>query len=144
MSADYLCFSSRRRHTRCALVTGVQTCALPICILDNDPRTQRGYWVCDGKNEDPNDPAHCTNRKFMDRARGFNPGGLAGVWAPENTRQAVWDSFQRGETFATSGPRIRIRTLASWTPPPADICDRLSAGDNPVDTRSEEHTSELQ
>src|SRR3546814_1372195 len=24
------CFSSRRRHTRCALVTGVQTCALPI------------------------------------------------------------------------------------------------------------------
>src|SRR3546814_1811680 len=24
--------SSRRRHTRCALVTGVQTCALPICI----------------------------------------------------------------------------------------------------------------
>src|SRR3546814_3554538 len=26
-------FSSRRRHTRCALVTGVQTCALPICLL---------------------------------------------------------------------------------------------------------------
>src|SRR3546814_1158263 len=26
-------FSSRRRHTRCALVTGVQTCALPICTL---------------------------------------------------------------------------------------------------------------
>src|SRR3546814_10223388 len=24
--------SSRRRHTRCALVTGVQTCALPICF----------------------------------------------------------------------------------------------------------------
>src|SRR3546814_10271030 len=27
-------FSSRRRHTRCALVTGVQTCALPICRLE--------------------------------------------------------------------------------------------------------------
>src|SRR3546814_2417164 len=26
-------FSSRRRHTRCALVTGVQTCALPICAM---------------------------------------------------------------------------------------------------------------
>src|SRR3546814_17039482 len=26
-------FSSRRRHTRCALVTGVQTCALPIWML---------------------------------------------------------------------------------------------------------------
>src|SRR3546814_19765952 len=28
--ADFFIFSSRRRHTRCALVTGVQTCALPI------------------------------------------------------------------------------------------------------------------
>src|SRR3546814_8557838 len=27
----YFFFSRRRRHTRCALVTGVQTCALPIC-----------------------------------------------------------------------------------------------------------------
>src|SRR3546814_7615021 len=27
---DFFFFSSRRRHTRCALVTGVQTCALPI------------------------------------------------------------------------------------------------------------------
>src|SRR3546814_3262999 len=27
------CFASRRRHTRCALVTGVQTCALPIYDL---------------------------------------------------------------------------------------------------------------
>src|SRR3546814_6940687 len=29
-------FSSRRRHTRCALVTGVQTCALPIFWLNPD------------------------------------------------------------------------------------------------------------
>src|SRR3546814_3287519 len=29
-------FSSRRRHTRCALVTGVQTCALPIYRLSGD------------------------------------------------------------------------------------------------------------
>src|SRR3546814_10193596 len=34
MSVFYFCFSSRRRHTRCALVTGVQTCALPICTLE--------------------------------------------------------------------------------------------------------------
>src|SRR3546814_1933731 len=32
----YFFFSSRRRHTRCALVTGVQTCALPICWLIGD------------------------------------------------------------------------------------------------------------
>src|SRR3546814_15329661 len=41
-------FSSRRRHTRCALVTGVQTCALPICsarapasCAENLPTCQR-------------------------------------------------------------------------------------------------------
>src|SRR3546814_112654 len=34
-------FSSRRRHTRCALVTGVQTCALPICI----PGLLLAAWV---------------------------------------------------------------------------------------------------
>src|SRR3546814_4748664 len=33
-------FSSRRRHTRCALVTGVQTCALP--IWDLNPLTRAG------------------------------------------------------------------------------------------------------
>src|SRR3546814_7506909 len=31
MGLIWFFFSSRRRHTRCALVTGVQTCALPIC-----------------------------------------------------------------------------------------------------------------
>src|SRR3546814_1276152 len=31
-----MCFSGRRRHTRCALVTGVQTCALPISLDDHD------------------------------------------------------------------------------------------------------------
>src|SRR3546814_8084875 len=34
-------FSSRRRHTRCALVTGVQTCALPISFLFK----QWGQWA---------------------------------------------------------------------------------------------------
>src|SRR3546814_9460612 len=33
-------FSSRRRHTRCALVTGVQTCALPILIRRNKAMTK--------------------------------------------------------------------------------------------------------
>src|SRR3546814_3052791 len=32
-------FSSRRRHTRCALVTVVQTCALPICYVLSDATT---------------------------------------------------------------------------------------------------------
>src|SRR3546814_18976965 len=40
----YFCcfFSSRRRHTRCALVTGVQTCALPICGERRSPPPAHG------------------------------------------------------------------------------------------------------
>src|SRR3546814_19246680 len=34
-------FASRRRHTRCALVTGVQTCALPIYLLGAEDRDVR-------------------------------------------------------------------------------------------------------
>src|SRR3546814_10661159 len=39
LSASFVFFfSSRRLHTRCALVTGVQTCALPICAVERDRR----------------------------------------------------------------------------------------------------------
>src|SRR3546814_8718149 len=45
-------FSSRRRHTRCALVTGVQTCALPILIapvrLFTDKREEKIPVPCPG------------------------------------------------------------------------------------------------
>jgi hypothetical protein len=39
----------------------------------------------------------------------FNPGGLTGVWAEENTREAIWDGLYRRETWGTSGTRIRLR-----------------------------------
>src|SRR3546814_12424631 len=43
---SYFFFSSIRRHTRCALVTGVQTCALPICLIDRlGDRTAFGIHV---------------------------------------------------------------------------------------------------
>src|SRR3546814_2257760 len=35
-------FASRRRHTSCALVTGVQTCALPIWMMDEDNYRNNG------------------------------------------------------------------------------------------------------
>src|SRR3546814_2368388 len=43
-------FSSRRRHTRCALVTGVQTCALPI-YMDRyeEAVAQLAAWIREGR-----------------------------------------------------------------------------------------------
>ncbi len=53
----------------------------------------------------------------------FNPGGLAGVWAESNTREAIFDALRRRETFATSGPRIAVRFFGG-TELEADLADR--------------------
>src|SRR3546814_3781876 len=72
-------FTSRRRHTRCALVTGVQTCALPIS------RHAFGSWGVT-LSGDPDDASHCTLVPPLVQPYGFNPmeqhhADEAYVWA---------------------------------------------------------------
>jgi hypothetical protein len=54
-------------------------------------------------------PAH-----QLQQVREFSTGGLAGVWAEENTREAIFDAMLRKEVFATSGPLLRVRLFAGF------------------------------
>jgi len=47
----------------------------------------------------------------------FGTPGATGVWAPENTRGAIFDGIERKETFGTSGPLIRLRFFGGWNYP---------------------------
>ncbi len=52
----------------------------------------------------------------------YNPGGLAVLWAQENTRDALFDAMRRREAYGTSGPRIVSRFFGGWNFP-ADLCE---------------------
>ena len=45
----------------------------------------------------------------------FNPGGLAVLWAEENSRDALFEAMRRREAYGTSGPRITVRFFGGWS-----------------------------
>ena len=49
-------------------------------------------------------------------------GGLAVVWAEENSREAIFNAMRRKETYGTSGPQIVVRFFGGWDYP-ANMCD---------------------
>ncbi len=52
----------------------------------------------------------------------YNPGGLAVLWAEENSRDSLFAAMRRREAYATSGPRISARFFGGWDYPD-DLCD---------------------
>ena len=47
----------------------------------------------------------------------LSASGITGVWAEQNTREAIFAALQRREVYATSGPRIQVRMFAGWSYP---------------------------
>jgi len=58
---------------------------------------------------------------------GMVASGYAGIWATENTREALFDAMQRKETYATTGSRMLVRFFASWDFTEADAQTRVPA-----------------
>src|SRR3546814_7131287 len=119
-------FSSRRRHTRCALVTGVQTCALPISAM-GVPTTRSLAAVATG------------DKVQRERA---HPGAVLTRVASSHIRVGTFQFFAAhfGADHVTQLSDYSIRRhfpdLAAADNPHLALLDRV--------TRSEEHTSELQ
>src|SRR3546814_10422951 len=126
-------FSSRRRHTRCALVTGVQTCALPISIC----RSSRTGAV-------PDQLHVCRRCRLCDRRLYADHEAIGCAYSHS---QSVYDGMGGGAHLLSA-----LRSHESWRPtglsswyaglgvvvfgPPVFAVDHRR--------RSEEHTSELQ
>src|SRR3546814_9071558 len=113
------CFSSRRRHTRCALVTGVQTCALPIYNVE----------LIDAKAVD----LPILDRMYKEYAPGTAPDRLEALARKIVAADAF--VFVTGEYNWGPQPGLKNLTdhfLEEWLWRPAAIL------------RSEEHTYELQ
>src|SRR3546814_4030979 len=118
-------FSSRRRHTRCALVTGVQTCALPISPADAD-------WRADGEFVGGSD----------------DEGG--GRWNLSPQVPQSWPLAWEDVRFhAANTPFRHLAFFPDMAPQWAWMRERIGEGAETLNLfgytgRSEEHTSELQ
>ena len=53
--------------------------------------------------------------------------GYAGVWATENTREALFEAMERKEVYGTTGPRMTVRLFGGWDFTAEDANTRLPA-----------------
>ncbi|HEY5952941.1 MAG TPA: DUF3604 domain-containing protein, partial [Terrimicrobiaceae bacterium] len=57
----------------------------------------------------------------------MSASGYTGVWATENTREALWDALKRKEAYSTTGPRMTVRFFGGWDFDAKDAETRLPA-----------------
>ncbi|WP_370981161.1 DUF3604 domain-containing protein [Agaribacterium sp. ZY112] len=73
-----------------------------------------------GKSASVEPSADRISHPFVAAELGTYPGyilvasGYTGIWAHENTREALFDAMERKETYATTGPRMTVRFFGGW------------------------------
>ena len=82
------------------------------------------YPGAHGRNDSSTNPAAVLNGGPLGLGAPpalFSASGLTGVWAEQNTREAIFAALRRKETFATSGGRIRVRLFGGWNYPEGSV-----------------------
>ncbi|MEL6780776.1 MAG: DUF3604 domain-containing protein [Pseudomonadota bacterium] len=82
-------------------------------IVDGLP-FNRGSVPFPGSSDWENQPDNQIVNNAREWFSRWSAAGLTGVWAEENTRESLFDAFRRKETFATTGPRMKVRFFASY------------------------------
>ena len=82
-------------------------------IVDGTPMARGSvpFFGTKSWDEQPDNQIVQNAREWFSR---WGASGLTGVWAEENTRESIFDAFRRKETFATTGPRMKVRFFAGF------------------------------
>lgn len=75
---------------------------------------EKNYPGAHGISDD-GEPGSLLARQFLPLFDSGNPGGLAVVWAEENSRDSLFDAMRRKEVYATSGTRPVVRFFGGWS-----------------------------
>src|SRR3546814_5722690 len=152
-------FSSRRRHTRCALVTGVQTCALPISLFlhvsGSTCRAAARLWPREPApmrcRTESTAPSHCRNQSPISHACTIAREGthMADSEPPVHKLQVANARPEDSGRGIAHLPRALMAQLALAEGGVLEIVGKRSTPARavypyPEDERSAEHTSELQ
>jgi hypothetical protein len=76
-----------------------------------------------GKSGHDSKPENRSGPSGIGASRGWDMGaaGFTAVWAPENTREAIFEAFKRREVYASTGPRIRLQVFGGYDFVESDI-----------------------